>query len=116
MDSIQVVAAVAVWMAMHFLSPLFLKIVLGAVGRSVTGRVAYTLRACPRVPARWHLAYGGRVADLSEMGIPPVASTEFVLLENLSLGQSPSSSGVRSALIVGGEKWRLRTGWWPRRI
>ena len=111
-DAIYVVAAVLVWMALHFLSPLFLKIVLGR-SRPLGYRDALGVHAL-RLPSRylpggiWHTV--ARVADLSAMGYPPRALTEFVLLENLVAAGFALGVGGTLLLIVGGEKWRLLIG------
>ena len=111
-DAMYVVAAVLVWMALHFLSPLFLKIVLGR-SRPLSYRDALGVHAL-RLPSRylpggiWHTV--ARVADLSAMGYPPRALTEFVLLENLVAAGFALGVGGTLLLIVGGEKWRLLIG------
>ena len=111
-DAIYVVAAVLVWMVLHFLSPLFLKIVLGR-SRPLGYRDALGVHAL-RLPSRylpggiWHTV--ARVADLSALGYPPRALTEFVLLENLVAAGFALGVGGTLLLIVGGEKWRLLIG------
>ena len=111
-DALYIVAAVLVWMGLHFLSPLFLKIVLGR-SRPLSYRDALSVHAL-RLPSRylpggiWHTV--ARVADLSAMGHSPRALTEFVLLENLVAAGFALGVGGAVLVAVGGEKWRLLIG------
>jgi hypothetical protein len=111
-DAYYLVVAVASWMALHFISPLFLRIVLGR-SRPLSYRDALRVHAL-RLPSRylpggiWHTV--ARVSDLSTMGYPARALTEFVLLENLVAAGFALGVGSTLLLIVGGETWRLLIG------
>ena len=103
-----VVAAVALWSATHFVSPACTVLVLGR-SKAIDYRSAWQVHAL-RLPAKylpggiWHMA--GRVVDLRGLGHAPRSLVEFVLMENLVAAAFALGTGATLLLASGETRWR----------
>jgi hypothetical protein len=84
-DGIFLGFSLAAWVAAHFVSPLFVRLVLGRSTGAVGYRLAFRIHA-QNLPARyipggiWHTV--GRVTDLHRAGVTSGRLAAFVFLEN----------------------------------
>lgn len=108
-DGVFLALSLAAWVAAHFVSPLFVRLVLGRSTEGVGYRLAFRIHA-QNLPARyipggvWHTV--GRVTDLRRAGVATGRLAAFVFLEN--------SLAASVTLAVGGTVvWCMRPldGW-----
>jgi glycosyltransferase 2 family protein len=112
LDGTNLAAAVAVWIGLHFLSPV-LSIILLSEARPLTYKQAFVIHAS-RLPARylpggiWHTV--GRLIDLRDLGYSGSVLARFVLVENAVA--AAFTLGVGSAFIfaLGNSTWTRLAG------
>ena len=104
---VQLLSAVMLWAATHFVSPGFTVLVLGR-DRPIGYRSALVVHAS-RLPAKyipggiWHMV--SRVADFRELGHQRPALVDFVLLENLVAAVFALGSGAGLLWFFGNTQW-----------
>ena len=106
------IAAVLLWAATHFVAPGVAVLVLGR-DRAVDYRAALGVHAL-RLPAKyipggiWHMV--GRVADFRELGHERPSLVDFVLIENLVAAGCALGVGASLLLLFGGTPLGYGTG------
>ncbi len=101
------IAAVLLWAATHFVAPGVAVLVLGR-DRAVDYRAALGVHAL-RLPAKyipggiWHMV--GRVADFRELGHERPSLVDFVLMENLVAAGCALGVGAGLLFLFGDTRW-----------
>ena len=101
--------AIISWTSLHFISPVFVRMILTACGSPMNYRIAFNAHT-RNLPARylpggvWHTV--GRVADFHAHGVKPSQLAAFFFLENLLAAAVTLTAGGASVWYFRGlDRW-----------